>query len=93
MEDLILDRGVKRGPAGEVTLSCRSEGGGRNTDRWGIGRRHYKLVPCLCGSQQGVILLPRRHVAKSGDIFSCHDLGWGCYWFLAGRGKGYYSTS
>lgn len=33
-----------------------------------------------------MILPPREHLAICGDIFSCHDLGWGCYWHLVGRG-------
>lgn len=29
----------------------------------------------------------------SGDISDHHDLGWGCYWHPAGRGRGCRQTS
>lgn len=32
----------------------------------------------------------KRHLAMSGEISSCHNLGWGCKWHLRGRGQEYY---
>lgn len=36
-----------------------------------------------------LILPPREHLAVSGEIFACQNLGMGCYWQLVGRGQGY----
>lgn len=40
----------------------------------------------------GTILSPREHFTISGDIFGCHNLGWGrragCYWHPVDRGQG-----
>lgn len=54
-----LDRGVRQGPAAEVTPGRPSRGGGQATQTRGItSHRHYKLL-CLRGCQPGVISLPR----------------------------------
>lgn len=37
------------------------------------------------GSLSGVILLARRHVTMSRDIFGVHSREEGSYWHLAGR--------
>lgn len=35
--------------------------------------KYFTYIIIISGSQLGMILPPRRHLAKSGDIFSCHN--------------------
>lgn len=41
------------------------------------------------GFQLWVILLPRKHLALSGDIFNYHNWGWVGYWHLVDRDQGH----